>query len=93
MAHEFLSYRRVDRFFHRATVKFDSDSDSSRPFVVLSAKGDLFLDGQVRAMIGLFVAIVRGYVPAEILDAFSMKNIQTWFLVLLFLLLVCMLPK
>ncbi|GFH56919.1 hypothetical protein CTEN210_13396 [Chaetoceros tenuissimus] len=68
MAHEFLSYRRVDRFFHRATVKFDGDSESSRPFVLLSAKGDLFLDGQVRAMIALFVAIVRGYVPADIVE-------------------------
>ena len=78
MAHEFLSFRRVDRFFHRATLRFD-DSDSkdensdsitkrSRPYVVLSLKGDLFLSGQVRGMVGLLIAIVRGFIDEDILD-------------------------
>jgi len=78
MAHEFLSFRRVDRFFHRASLRFD-DSDStdangdsltrrSRPYIILSAKGDLFLSGQVRGMVGLLIAIVRGFIDVDILD-------------------------
>lgn len=79
MAHEYLSYRRVDRFFHRATVranefdKFDvldigANRLGSRPYIVLSLKGDLFLNGQSRAMIGLFIAIVLGYIDEDILE-------------------------
>jgi tRNA U38,U39,U40 pseudouridine synthase TruA len=67
MAHEFLSNRRVDRFYHRATVRLEHVTD--RPFAVLSIKGDLFLHGQIRCMIGLFVAIVKGYISEDILDA------------------------
>ena len=26
MAHEFLSYRRIDRFYHRGTLLFDNDN-------------------------------------------------------------------
>lgn len=67
MAHEFLSYRRLDRFYHRATVRFD-ESHGKRPYIVLSVKGDLFLQGQARGIVGLFIAIVRGYIDEEILD-------------------------
>ena len=78
MAHEYLAYRRLDRFFHSANVRaseFSSDdfdigvqSIASRPFIVLSFKGDLFLSGQSRAMIGLFVAIALGYIDEDIMD-------------------------
>ena len=72
MAHEFLSYRRLDRFFHRATVRFPRDEDieshSNRPYIVLSVKGDLFLQGQAKSIVGLFIAIVRGYIDEEIID-------------------------
>jgi tRNA U38,U39,U40 pseudouridine synthase TruA len=67
MAHEFLSNRRVDRFYHRATVRLEQVGD--RPFAVLSIKGDLFLHGQIRCMIGLFVAIIKGYISEDIIDA------------------------
>lgn len=76
MAHEFLAFRRIDKFFHRATLRFDGDDkdeDASstkrnRPYIVLSAKGDLFLDGQARGMVGLLIAIVRGYIDEAILE-------------------------
>lgn len=70
LAHDFLSYRRVDRFFHRATIRYTSMTQTipTRPFIVLSTKGDLFLNGQFRGMIGLFIAIVRGLVDEAILD-------------------------
>lgn len=67
MAHEFLANRRVDRFYHRATVRMEHSGE--RPFAVLSLKGDLFLHGQVRCMIGLFVAMVKGYIDEDILEA------------------------
>mmetsp|Transcript_4650 Transcript_4650/g.6048 ORF Transcript_4650/g.6048 Transcript_4650/m.6048 type:complete len:840 (-) Transcript_4650:96-2615(-) len=80
MAHEYLSYRRLDRFFHRATVRVNelksisvdvglqTIRDGSRPFAVLSLKGDLFLNGQVRAIIGLYIAIIRGLIHEDIVD-------------------------
>ncbi len=78
MAHEYLAYRRLDRFFHRATVRANefksSDLDigiqtqDSKPFIVLSLKGDLFLNGLPRALIGLFVAIVLGYIDEDIIQ-------------------------
>ena len=76
MAHEFLVYRRLDRFSHRRTVRaselgadYDKKKDDmKRPYVILSLRGDLFLSGQVRAIIGLFIAIIRGYIHIDILD-------------------------
>ncbi len=65
MAHEFLAYRRFDRFFHMATIR--TGQSDSRPYVVLSLKGDLFLSGQARAIIGLLIAICRGYIHEDIL--------------------------
>ncbi len=69
MAHEFLSYRRLDRFYHRATVRWDdTDKFHNRPYILLSVKGDLFLQGQALGIFGLFLAIVRGYIDEEIID-------------------------
>ena len=60
LAHDFLAYRRVDRIFHRTTIRLGglSGTDSvgapklssavidNRPFIVISLTGDLFLQEQ-----------------------------------------------
>lgn len=78
MAHEYLAYRRLDRVFHRATIRsrefeknipgLDIQSIDSRPFVVLCLKGDMFLNGQASAILGLFIAITLGFVDDDIID-------------------------
>ncbi len=78
MAHEYLAYRRLDRVFHRATIRsrefeknipnMDIQSIDSKPFVVLSLKGDLFLNGQAPAILGLFIAITLGFIDDDIVD-------------------------
>lgn len=74
MAHDFLAFRRMDRFYHRATIRFDDlkvdikYKNQRRPFIVFSITGDQFLLGQVRGVIGLFLAIVRGNIDEEIID-------------------------
>ncbi len=80
MAHEFLTYRRVDRFYHRGTYRFedkklcsspaqhDMIQQQNRPFALLSISGDNFLNGQVRSMIGLFLAITRGAISEDIIE-------------------------
>ena len=80
MAHEFLTYRRVDRFYHRGTYRFedkklcpspaeyDMVKQQNRPFALLSISGDNFLNGQVRSMIGLFLAITRGAISEDIIE-------------------------
>lgn len=75
MAHEFLAFRRLDRFYHRATLRFDGEGHLSngpgstmRPFLVLSLSGDIFLNGQVPRLVGLFLAVVRGLVAEEVFD-------------------------
>lgn len=65
MAHESVAYRRMDRMYHRATVRFEGDR---RPFFVLSFTGDLFLYGQVCRVIGVFLALARGLIDQEIVD-------------------------
>ena len=66
MAHEFLAFRRLDRFYHRATVRFNDIGD--RPFMVDSLTGDLFLHGQVPRLIGLFIALARGMIDEQIVE-------------------------
>lgn len=62
LAHDFLAFRRVDRMYHRATIRVDSiDSPSTdtepvssisstrihgRPFIIFSLTGDIFLQEQ-----------------------------------------------
>jgi tRNA U38,U39,U40 pseudouridine synthase TruA len=65
MAHEYLASRRLDRFFHKATIWPEG---SSRPFLVLSLTGDLFLKGQVVRVIGTWLAVQRQVIDADILD-------------------------
>jgi hypothetical protein len=71
MAHEYLAYRRLDRFFHRCTVRCDEGgnfTESGRPFLGLSLSGDLFLNGQVARVVGLFVALARGVIDNDFVD-------------------------
>jgi tRNA U38,U39,U40 pseudouridine synthase TruA len=80
LAHDFLSYRRLDRIYHRATLRLNStyedrtcsESDQqlvqNRPFVVFSLTGDIFLYEQARRVIALLIAILRGCIDIEILD-------------------------
>ena len=65
MAHEFLAYRRLDRFFHRATFRF---GDDGRPFLLLSMTGDLFLTGQAPRLVGLLIALMQGLVGHDFVD-------------------------
>jgi tRNA U38,U39,U40 pseudouridine synthase TruA len=63
MAHEFLAFRRLDRFYHRATLRLHG-----RPFLALSLTGDLFLNGQVPRLVGLYMAITRGMIDEDIVQ-------------------------
>jgi hypothetical protein len=85
MAHEFLAFRRLDRFYHRATLRFHQERNefgidrvrllgsrtkdmSSRPFLVLSLSGDLFLTGQAPRLVGLFLAMATGAIDTDIVE-------------------------
>ena len=84
LAHDYLAYRRVDRFYHRGTIRLDQDSDSNseietslsvsqktiqnRPFFIFSLKGDILLHQQVSRVIGLLIAICRGVIDEDILE-------------------------
>jgi tRNA U38,U39,U40 pseudouridine synthase TruA len=76
MAHEYLASRRLDRFYHRATLRFDQDTgklastevDEDRPFFLLSLSGDLFLQGQCNRVVGLYIAVARGVIGEDIVD-------------------------
>ena len=60
LAHDFLAYRRVDRIYHRATIRLEAEAESdtpgisavpsttikNRPFIVFSITGDMFLQEQ-----------------------------------------------
>ena len=60
LAHDFLAYRRVDRIYHRATIRLEAEAGSdtsgnsavssttikNRPFIVFSITGDMFLQEQ-----------------------------------------------
>ncbi len=82
LAHHFLASRRLDRIYHRGTIRLDSttqDSESdayaaSRPFVVFSLTGDIFLYEQARRVIGLLIAILRGCIDIDILDLVFDEN-------------------
>ena len=66
MAHDTLSLRRLDRFNHLATLRFEALGN--RPFFSLSLSGDVFLHGQPCRVIGLFVALMQGVVDPEIVE-------------------------
>ena len=80
LAHDYLAYRRLDRIYHRATLRFPNECRNSQesvvtaetgdstPFMVLSLTGDLFLTGQVCRVIGLILAIANGVIDSDIVD-------------------------
>ena len=78
MAHEFHSYRRLDRFFHRATLRLPLSTNnndtteishpSSTLFFAFCLSGDMFLQGQVPRLVGLLVALARGVVETDFID-------------------------
>ena len=68
MAHEYLAYRRLDRMYHRATLRYPNIDPSKRPFLILSLTGDVFLNGQVLRMIGVFLALANGMVDSDFID-------------------------
>ncbi|KAL3935237.1 MAG: hypothetical protein SGBAC_009200, partial [Bacillariaceae sp.] len=69
MAHEYLAYRRLDRMYHRACLRFpEVDATHNKPFLILSLTGDLFLTGQVLRVIGLFLSVATGLIESDIVD-------------------------
>lgn len=96
LAHDFLSYRRLDRIYHRATLRLNStyedktcsESDQqlvqNRPFVVFSLTGDIFLYEQARRVIALLIAILRGCIDIEILDCIFDEEVSLYFVYFIF---------
>ena len=82
MAHEYLSYRKFTRLYHRTTLRPLIECDEKpiarpqpeKPFIVLSLSGDLFLAGQVSRVVGLFIALMRGAIDPEIVDCIFDEN-------------------
>eukprot|EP00529_Nitzschia_sp_RCC80_P025384 CAMPEP_0113477738 /NCGR_PEP_ID=MMETSP0014_2-20120614/20365_1 /TAXON_ID=2857 /ORGANISM="Nitzschia sp." /LENGTH=523 /DNA_ID=CAMNT_0000370847 /DNA_START=128 /DNA_END=1696 /DNA_ORIENTATION=- /assembly_acc=CAM_ASM_000159 len=70
LAHDFLAYRRLDRFYHRATWRSKQDST----FVVISMSGDLILNGQASRLIGLVLAFANGIIDPEFADVVFDEN-------------------
>ena len=73
LAHDYMAYRRVDRFYHRGTIRLDEDTDTVtckmvRPFFVFAFKGDVILHEQVVRVMGLLIAICRGIINEAILE-------------------------
>jgi len=75
MAHEYLAFRRLDRFYHRATVLHEEclaagnkDEKKQHTFFALGLSGDLFLHGQVCRIVGLLIALIRGFVEEDFVD-------------------------
>jgi len=81
MAHDYLTYRRLDRIYHRATLKSPSEnyetSDSTgknTTYIVLSMSGDLFLTGQACRVIGVLMALANGAIDPEFVDCVFDEN-------------------
>lgn len=74
MAHEYLSYRRLDRMYHRATLRFSTLDPTGRPYLLLSITGDMFLTGQVLRIVGLFLGVANGLVPPDFIDCVFDEN-------------------
>jgi len=73
MAHEYMVFRRLDRFYHRATIVLKGDTscsndDTNDTFFCFGLTGDLFLNGQVCRVVGLLVALMRGVVDEDFVD-------------------------
>ena len=84
LAHDYLAYRRVDRFYHRGTIRIDDDTFTAsnkticnRPFFVFSLKGDIILHQQVVRVVGLLIAICRGVIDEDIIDCIFDEEFNT----------------
>ena len=62
------SYRIIDRFFHKDTVKSSEGQADEEYWIVFSISGDSFIRGQVRRMVALAVALARGWLPQRYFD-------------------------
>ena len=71
LAHETLVYRRLDRCYHRATIRPEA---SKRPFMVISFTADIFLTGQVQRLVGLIIALARGIIDADFVECVFDEN-------------------
>jgi hypothetical protein len=81
MAHDYLTYRRLDRIYHRATMKFPTENDEtsngvgkSTTYIVLSMSGDLFLTGQACRVIGVLLALANGVIDSDFVDCVFDEN-------------------
>lgn len=82
MAHEYLAGRRLDRFYHRATLRFSSQGEKisisddtikmgntdNATYIVISMSGDMFLTGQVFRIIGVWLALANGVIDEAFAD-------------------------
>lgn len=81
MAHDYLTYRRLDRIYHRATMKFSDENNEisystgkSTTYVVLSLSGDIFLTGQVCRVVGVLLALANGVIEPDFVDCVFDEN-------------------
>ena len=94
MAHEFFAFRRMDRMYHRATLRFAKNVydqvemehqaslthklDRNRPFLVISISGDLFLRGQICRVVGVLIALARGLIDEDFVDCVFDEAYPIW---------------
>lgn len=81
MAHDYLTYRRLDRIYHRATLRFPDDNveelhenGQNTTYLVLSLSADLFLTGQVCRVIGVILALASGVIDPDFVDCVFDEN-------------------
>lgn len=81
MAHDYLTYRRLDRIYHRATMKFpcenhenSNSTGKNTTYIVLSMSGDLFLTGQACRVIGVLMALANGAIDPEFVNCVFDEN-------------------
>lgn len=55
-----VARRNIGRFYHKRLLLIDD-----REWVIFSVSGDSFLRGQVRKMMGIAVAVMRGWLPVD----------------------------
>jgi tRNA U38,U39,U40 pseudouridine synthase TruA len=69
MAHAYIAYRRLDRIYHRSTLRFPANQqENTAPFLVMSMNGDMFLTGQVLRIMGLFIALANKVIDTDFVD-------------------------
>ena len=81
MAHEYLTYRRMDRIYHRATLRYPCENSKSidtarkdTTYLALSISGDLFLTGQICRVVGVLLALINGVIDPEFVDCVFDEN-------------------